>query len=542
MSNRHGIINSLKYGSLLALVLFVSQAVAARASDQVTIPDGTLQGSTVAGTNVRAFLGIPFAAPPVGKLRWRAPQPVHPWKGVRQAVAFGPRCMQAARVFSHLNMIFRDSGPSEDCLYLNVWTPAQAASQRLPVMFWIYGGGFQAGATSEPRQEGMNLAKKGVVVVSCNYRLGIFGFFAYPALAKESPHHAAGNYGLMDQIAALRWVRHNIAAFGGDPANVTIFGESAGSWSVSDLMASPLAKGLFQKAIGESGAFFGAGPVLFSPADGLGLAQTEKHGQEFAESIGARSLVALRAIPANKLLEQSAQADPFRWFIPNIDGYVLPQTLDAIFAEGRQSHVPLLAGWNKDEYAPFFYPPQKRTVAIFIKDVKARFGPDADKALKFYPHATPAQARQSIGDLSSDFFTVYATWKWIEMQNKTGGSPVYRYLFSPTLPSPPGYMLSEAPPTKKYAYHSAEIPYVFGDLKILKAPWQPVDFKISHAMMTYWSNFAKTGNPNGAGLPNWPRYTPQDRQVMLLGEDLHAHPATNQKRFEFIDSFVARYR
>jgi len=513
-----------------------SQGGGAPAGHRVATASGTLQGKTVAGTGVRAFLGIPFGEPPVGKLRWRPPKPVKPWKGVRKAVAFGPRSMQPG-IFA--NMVFRDKGPSEDCLYLNVWTPAKSATEKLPVMFWIFGGGFQGGAPSEPRQEGVNLAQKDVVVVSCCYRLGIFGFFAHPALTKESPHHASGNYGLMDQIAALEWVKKNIAAFGGDPNNVTIFGESAGSFSVSDLMASPLAKGLFHKAIGESGAFFGAGPMIFSPPDKLGLAQTEKEGQEFAESIGAWSLAALRAIPAKRLM-QSAQAHP--WFVPNIDGYVLPQTLDTIFAEGKQSKVPLLAGWNKDEYAPVFYPREKPTPANLIKAVKARFGSKADRALKLYPHATAAQARQSLGDLTSDFFTVYPTWKWLEMQNQTGDSPVFRYLFTRMIPSPPGYMSGEVPLTKKCAYHSQEIEYVFGTLESLKAPWKPADFKLSDAIMAYWSNFAKTGNPNGPGLPHWPRYTPRNRQEMILDKNLHARRTTDQKRFEFIDSFIARYR
>jgi para-nitrobenzyl esterase len=425
---------------------------------------------------------------------------------------------------------------SEDCLYLNVWTPAKSAAESLPVMFWIYGGGFQAGGTSEPRQEGMNLAKKGVVVVSCNYRLGIFGFFSHRELSKESHHHASGNYGLMDQIAALRWVKENIAAFGGDSHNVTIFGESAGSFSVSALMASPLARGLFQKAVGESGAFFGAGPQLHSAEF---LDQTENAGQKFAKSIGATSLAELRAIPADRLMQESSRGN----FWPNIDGYVLPREVNTIFAEGRQSHVPLLAGWNKDENASVLYstktPP---TAENLIKTIKARFGPEADQALRFYPHATEAEVRQSTEDLASAFFTVYGTWKWLEMQNKTGDSPVYRYLFTRTPPEPPDAMAGKVPLVKLGARHSAEIEYVFGVLKWKSAPWEPVDFKVSDAMMSYWSNFAKTGNPNGGDLPHWPRYTPHDRQVMLLGPEIHARPATDQKRFDFIDSFVARYR
>ncbi|HEX5411582.1 MAG TPA: carboxylesterase family protein [Terriglobia bacterium] len=518
---------------LLALVLAVPPIGVARAADQVKIASGSLQGVTVDHSNVRAFLGVPFAAPPVGKLRWRPPQPVEPWHGVRKAAAFGPRCMQR-NIYS--DMVFRDAGPSEDCLYLNVWTPAKSASEHLPVMLWIYGGGFQAGGTSEPRQEGMNLAKKGVVVVSCNYRLGIFGFFSHAALTKESPHHASGNYGLMDQVAALRWVKQNIAAFGGDPNNVTIFGESAGSFSVSFLMASPLAKGLFQKAIGESGASFGAGPNLH-PAETL--AQSGKAGEKFAQSIGATSLAALRAIPGRKLSEESAKGH----FWPNIDGYFLPQDVNTIFAEGRQSHVPLLAGWNKDEEAGVLYskttPPTAENLA---KRLRERFGPDAAQARRYYPHSTPAETRQSTENLASDFFTVYDTWKWLEMQNKTGDSPVYRYLFTRTPPAPLSDTDDGIPVVKLGARHSAEIEYVFGVLKWQKIPWQPVDFKVSDAMMTYWSNFAKAGNPNGSGLPHWPRYSQQDRQVMILGQNIHSQPATDQKRFEFIDSSVARYR
>ena len=533
MLNRNGIFHSPGYAFVLALAIIVSQAFAARAADQVAIVSGTLLGKTVPGTNVRAFLGIPFAAPPVGKLRWQPPQPVQPWQGVRKAVAFGPRCMQR-RVYS--DMVFRDKGPSEDCLYLNVWTPAHSAAQRLPVMFWIYGGGFKAGSTSEPRQEGMNLAKKGVVVVSCNYRLGIFGFFSYPGLTKESPYHASGNYGLMDQIAALRWVEQNISAFGGDPNNVTIFGESAGSSSVSALMASPLANGLFQKAIGESGAEFGAGPHLSTLQP---LARTEAAGQKFAESIGAMSLAALRAIPAGKLLKEAAKGR----FRPNVDGYFLPQDENTIFAEGRQSHVPLLAGWNKDESMGNVYskktPPTPKNL---VKDIRKHFGPEADQAMKFYPHATATEARQSTETLASDFAAVYKTWKWLEMANKTGGSPVYRYLFTRTPPEPLSNTDDGVPLVKLGARHSAEIPYVFGVLTWKEIPWQPVDFKISDAMMTYWSDFAKTGNPNGDGLPHWPRYTPHDRQLMVLGPHIHARPSTDEKRLEFIDSFIARYR
>ncbi len=527
---------------LLPLVLAVTQVAGLCASTRVRIDSGMIQGRASADHKIRIFEGIPFAAPPVGQLRWRAPQPVQPWKGVRKTVAFGPRCMQKKVFKVFLDLVFRDNGPSENCLYLNVWTPATSANENLPVMFWIFGGGFEGGSTSEPRQDGENLARKGVVVVSCNYRLGIFGFFSYPALNRESPHHTSGDYGLMDQIAALRWVRDNISAFGGDPHNVTIFGESAGSLSVSVLMASPLARGLFQKAIGESGAFFGAGPKMYVTES---LAQSEKAGEKFAKSIGATSLAQLRAIPAHKLMKESAKEVAENQFWPNIDGYVLPQSVYTIFSEGKQSHVPLLAGWNKDEASFALFSAEKPTAENLVKKIKARFGPDAGEALKLFPHATPAEARRSTEALANDYFIVYGTWKWLQMQNQTGDSPVYRYLFARKPPEPPGVMTldGKVPLVKLGARHSAEIPYVFGNPEWRKAPCQPVDFKISDAMMSYWTNFAKTGNPNGPGLPRWPRYDSKDGyQVMVLGPHIHARPAEHRKRFEFLDSYIARYR
>ena len=330
--------------SLLALALLLG--VTARAANDVRTDAGSVEGTASADGKVRIFKGIPFAAPPVGDLRWKAPQPAAHWTGVKKATEFGARCMQG-NIYG--DMAFRDSGPSEDCLYLNVWTPATSANAHLPVMVWIYGGGFAAGATSEGRQDGEVLAKKGVVVVSMNYRLGIFGFFSHPELDKESGHNASGNYGLLDQVAALQWVRKNIAAFGGDPGNVTIFGESAGSFSVSALMASPLSKDLFQRAIGESGSFLGKGLGTRT------LAASEADDGKFAESIGAASLAALRAKPAADLLAAAMKQKDVR-FWPNIDGYFFPKDPHAIYANGEQCHVPLLAGWNRDEgsYRAFF--------------------------------------------------------------------------------------------------------------------------------------------------------------------------------------------
>ncbi|MGC1107731.1 MAG: carboxylesterase family protein [Candidatus Acidiferrales bacterium] len=426
----------------------------ARAAGQVRIASGIVEGTTSADGTVRIFEGIPYAAPPVGQLRWRAPQPAPVWQGVRKAAEFGARCMQG-NIYSDMN--FRDGGSSEDCLYLNVWTPAKSADANLPVMVWIYGGGFAAGSTSEGRQDGEMLAKKGVVVVSMNYRLGVFGFFSYPALTKESKYKASGNYGLLDQVAALEWVQKNISAFGGDPHRVTIFGESAGSFSVSALVASPLARGLFERAIGESGAFLGKAPMVKS------LAESETDGKEFAESLGANSLDALRAIPAAELLAAATKYNLTR-FWPNVDGYFFPEDPHAIYASGKQSHVPLLAGWNMDEggYRAFFQKANP-TAENFAVRARAMFGSNANEFLKLYPAATDEEAKRSAQDLSGDQFIAFGTWKWIEMQRTTGESTVYRYEFDDAPPEPEGQ-------PSQGAYHSSEIEFVFETLPSKKLP------------------------------------------------------------------------
>jgi para-nitrobenzyl esterase len=447
--------------------------------------NGVLEGVVSADGKVRTFKGIPYAAPPVGPLRWKAPQPAAAWTGVRKATEYPARCMQAP---IYPDMIFHDNGPSEDCLYLNLWMPAAPAQPRLPVMVWIYGGGFAAGATSEPRQDAGNLSKKGVLVVTMNYRLGVFGFFSHPALARESGRNAAGNYGLLDQVAALKWVKDNIAVFGGDPDNVTIFGESAGSFSVSALMASPLAQGLFRRAIGESGAFFG---------DTLRLrarAETEKADAEFAKSsLGTDSMEALRAKPAADILQAASRAGAPR-FVPNIDGYFLPESVEAIFAAGKQSHVPLLAGWNADEQSyRSILGRDDPTPENFLARARSLYGAHAETILKLYPATTAAQAKRSAQDLAGDRFIAYGTWKWMELHLKTGKAPVYRYRFEQTLPLP----ADAAADAEATAPHASEIEFVFQVLSSRKLPWRPEDRKVSDLMGSYWSNFAKTGDPNG---------------------------------------------
>ena len=362
---------------VFALLTFVQVVAAQLRQVQLRTAYGVLEGVVSADGKVRTFKGIPYAAPPVGHLRWQPPQPAPSWTGVRKATEYAPRAMQG-RIFD--DMIFKDDGPSEDCLYLNLWMPADSPEAKLPVMFWIHGGGFVAGSSSEPRQDAGNLSKKGVMVVSLNYRMGVFGFFAHPELTRESKHHASGNYGLLDQVAALQWVKDNIATFGGDPANVTIFGESAGSMSVSALMASPLARGLFDRAIGQSGACFSTNRPLQS------LATSEEAGVTFAESAFATSsLAALRAKPAQELLDASLK-QPRPSFSPNIDGYFLPADCHAIYSGGKQSHVSLLAGWNRDEggYRSFFGGDEP-TVANYVARARVRFGGDAEDFLKLYP-------------------------------------------------------------------------------------------------------------------------------------------------------------
>jgi para-nitrobenzyl esterase len=502
------------------------------AAQEVKTTGGIVTGTTVADGTIRVFSGVPYAAPPVGDLRWRAPQPVTPWQGVKDATTPGPACMQG-KVFDDISF----PQLSEDCLTVNITTPAKAA--RLPVMVWIHGGGFMAGGGAEPRHDGQAFARKGIVLVSINYRLGVFGFLAHPELTKESPVRASGNYGLLDQVAALRWVKDNIAAFGGDPGNVTIFGESAGSFSVSALVATPLAKGLFHKAVGESGAFFSAtlGPVP--------LAKAEEQGTAFATAIGADSLAALRARPAQELLEIAAKSK--QRFSPIVDGHFLPKDVAAIYAAGEQSHVPLLAGWNADEIrAAVTLRPEKPTAQTFAENTRKQYGPLADTILKVYPAADDAEALESAAALGSDMFIGYGTWKWIETHLATGKSPVYRYSFDRKIPVPADQKVNGVPVTSKDigARHAGEIEYVFGALErsLPKVPWEPADRTLSDAMTSYWANFARTGDPNGSGLPKWSPYTRDGLRVLHLDVEIKEAADALRARYEALDAAITAAR
>ena len=468
---------------------------------RVKIANGVLEGTAEAG--LRVFRGVPFAAPPVGPLRWREPQPAANWTGVRKAIQFGPRAMQRP-LFG--DMVFRSNGISEDCLYLNVWAPAQtSATQRLPVLVYFYGGGFLAGDGSEPRYDGASLARRGIIAITVNYRLNVFGFLAHPELTQESPHHASGNYGLLDQNAALRWVQQNIAAFGGDPRRVTIGGESAGSYSVSAQMASPLSKSLISGAIGESGSLLGGQSTV-------PLAEAEQLGTKLAASLGATSLPALRTLPAEQLLAATAQPG-FERFPVTIDGYLLPQAPARIYVAGQQAPVPLLVGWNSQEQSyQAVLGEVMPTKAGFASAVQGLYGSRTAEILNVYAPTTDDDVAQVATDLASDRFIGLNTWRWADGHATTSRHPVYRYLFSrprpasPTSPVAPGAAVPAPPkPLLAGAVHAAEIEYALGNLATNHVyDWQPADYKVSETMQRYFVNFIKTGNPNGPNLPTWP--------------------------------------
>jgi para-nitrobenzyl esterase len=502
-----------------AVCLVAGSAAVAQAVPQpptVKIAQGELAGKFIADARQKAFLGLPYAAPPVGELRWKAPQPAAGWKRVRDATKFGNRCEQW-----HIwnDYVFLDSGPSEDCLFLNVYTPASAKrSAKLPVMLWIHGGGFAVGAGSEPRYTNSGLVDRGVVLVTINYRLNVFGFLASEDLMKEGGGHA-GNYGLMDMAAALRWVRANIAAFGGDPANVTVFGESAGSFAVSALSAAPETRGLFAKMIGESGAFFGGALPL------IPLQQKAQRDQAWVNALGVKDLAELRRLPPDKIIA-AAQAKGTIGFGPVVDGAFLPESVPEIYAAGKEAHVPAIIGWNHDERAGTLS--KDMTVEKWKVFAAEHYGKDADAFLAAFPAENDAQAQRSADEYTTEQFIALGAWRWAEADAATGQAPVYRYGFD--LVAPPSSMH----PDGKYAWHSDELEYVFGTLDVRQgSTWRPEDRKLSEQMMGYWSNFARTGDPNGAGLPTWPRFD-SDKAVLQLNDPITSTPDLQRSQYEFL--------
>ena len=496
---------------------------------QVKIENGLIEGVYDTKSGIQMYLGVPYAKPPVGLLRWKAPQALDNWTGVKSTKSFGPRPIQA-RVFD--DMVFRSDGMSEDCLYLNVWTPATRNTKGLPVLVYFYGGGFVGGDGSEPRYDGAAMAAKGIVVVTVNYRLNIFGFFAHPELSKESPYKASGNYGLLDQHAALRWVSRNIASFGGDPQMVTIAGESAGSVSVSAQMVSPLSKGLIAGAIGESGAAIR--PTLFPVA----LADAEKEGLEFATKAGFPKLAQLRALSTRELYEIYKESKRFGFSLV-IDHYFFPKSPVEIFKAREQAQVPLLVGWNSAEIpAMAFMHGQPNTEEAYIKRVKEDYPDNADEVLKLYPHTSPTEIEVSATALASDRFIAYSTWKWFDLHRKNSSKPVYRYLYSKKLPATT--RPENARPFLIGAPHACEIEYCMGNLSYNKEyVWTPDDYAVSQTMVNFFANFIMTGNPNGEKLPDWLVASPDDATppVMIIDVNSHVEKGYHDARYVFHDRF-----
>ncbi len=510
---------------------------------QVKIENGVIEGNYDTKSGLQVYLGVPFAKPPVGDLRWKAPQPLDNWQGVKETKKFGPRPVQGI-VFG--DMKSRSDGLSEDCLYLNVWTPAKRNTTGLPVLVYFYGGGFVAGDGSEPRYDGAAMAKKGIVVVTVNYRLGLFGFFAHPELSAEAPYKASGNYGLLDQHAGLKWVQKNIAAFGGDPKKVTIAGESAGSISVSAQMASPLSKNLIAGAIGESGA--GINPTL-APVP---LAEAEKVGKEFAEKAGYTSLAQLRKASTLELFEVYQESRRFG-FPTVIDGYFYTKTIPETFKAKEQAMVPLLLGWNSAEIPGMaFMQGQPYTEDSYLKKVKEAYPENHQEVLKLYPSGSEKQIELSATALASDRFIAYSTWKWFDLHRKNSSQPVYRYLYSKLRPPLRDQSLApglaggtvkagdNAPkmPEPVGAPHACEIEYCMGNLDLVDDyAWTADDYKVSETMLSYFANFIISGNPNGENLPQWPAAEATDTTppVMVIDVESKAVDAKDDARYSFLD-------
>jgi para-nitrobenzyl esterase len=507
-------------------ILLLAMIAAALWADEMPAPvkveGGLVQGAVESGLTV--YRGVPFAAPPVGDLRWRAPEPAAKWEGVRQALKFGPSCVQGMRAPA------AGQGPEtgEDCLYLNVWTPAKSPRDRIPVLVWIYGGGFNAGATSEPNYSGEKLAQKGVVLVSIAYRVGRLGFLAHPDLSAESRNHVSGNYGLLDMIAGLQWVRKNIGAFGGDPRRVTIFGESAGGIAVSMLCASPLAKGLFQGAISQSGGSFGPPRPTTFPGENLKrLADAERSGEAYAKAAGASSIAELRKLPADKL-QAAGRGMGLAW--PIIDGWVIPDDQYKLYEAKRYNDTPILVGYNSDEGASFSPP---KTPQEYVAAVKARYGPFADKLIAAYPPGSAAVAKTA-RDLTRDAAFGWHTWIWARLEAQTGKSKVFYYCFDqhPEYPA-------DSPRAGYGSPHGSDVAYVFQHVNTSNPQITKSDIAISDAMAIYWTNFAKRGDPNGEGVPAWPAFSDAKPVVMYFAQTPHTGPVPSAEGLKVLDEYFA---
>jgi len=495
--------------AFLAATLCAYGTAFAAMNQPVKIDTGTVSGAATDSPEVTVFKGIPYAAPPVGDLRWRAPKPAAHWEGVRKADEFGPVCMQGGK-----------QKMSEDCLYLNVWTGAKAAAEKRPVMVWIYGGGYYTGSGSMPMYDGAALAKKGAVVVTFNYRLGEFGFFSYPGLTKESDRRGAANFGVLDSLAALEWVKKNIARFGGDPKQVTIFGESAGAGMVANLMTIPRAKGLFVRAIGESSAW---STIHVEPLETL--ANAEKAGSKIADGLGAKSLADLRAEPAEAILKAGQGTGPV------VDGWLIPEDPGKVFAEGRQTDVPVLAGSNRDES----FGGNPKSATDFVEQAHKRFGDMADAFLKLYPASSDEEARESAFYAGRDEMA-FVMRNWARLAAKPGKSKSFVYFFTQQPPRLPNVRGPFAPGPHGTATHVSEILYVFDHLDGSRT-WTDSDRQVADEMSSYWVNFARTGDPNGTGLAKWPVYDGNSPSVRVFGNPPEGAQAPGEARLAFFQSY-----
>ncbi len=515
-------------------VILAASPIAAAMENPVTTKSGKVSGIPGSDPAITAFKGIPFAAPPVGELRWRSPQPPPPWQGVRNAANFGASCIQTIvkerKPWTYEFMTHSEI--SEDCLFLNVWTPAKFSTEKHPVFFYIYGGGFSEGSGAVPVYDGEGLAKKGLVVVTANYRIGLLGFLAHPELSKESGYKASGNYGLLDQMAALRWVHDNIAAFGGDPGCVTIAGQSAGGMSVHDLIASPLAKGLVHRAIVQSGgSSVGGGGISMGT-----LAESEVDGLGFAKSKGANSLAELRAVTWQKLTEAAPAAigrgrsGPSLFpFSPIVDGYVLPMPVRESMAQGKQNDVPTLTGVNAGELGGLTGPPSPPTSESFIRWARQRYSLLADEFLRIYPAATDQEAALAQAQSSRDQSLV-SLYLWAKQRAAKAKTKSFIYLWDHAMPGPDVAQYG--------AFHSSEVPYVLNTLYRSDRPFTEEDRKIAAMMSSYWANFAATGDPNGKGLPQW-NPVGDKHEVMEVGDKTGTIPAAADKpKFAFFEKYL----
>jgi len=478
---------------------------------------GVVSGKTNSDGTVSIFMGVPFAAPPTGDLRWKPPQPPVKWEGVKECVTPSASAMQSPpNPFMMWTKEFMAplEPLSEDCLYLNIWTPAKSTGEKLPVMVWIHGGAFTGGSGTVPLYDGEEICKKGIVYVTINYRLGVFGFLAHPELTAESPLKTSGNYGILDQIEALKWISRNIMAFGGDPGNVTIAGQSAGSFSVNAIMISPFAKGLFHRAIGQSGGMFGGGPGLV-----YDLKAAEAAGLKYVDQIKAGSVKDLRTKSTEELMKGRGQ-----WGII-IDNIVMPDASET-FASGKQNDVPLIAGWNAEDG---FSMASEKSVDTYRKEAEKRYGDYASEYLKAFPAATDEEIKK-YQKITSVLSFGWQNYNWVKMQSTTGTGKAYLYYFIHVPPGEPNYG----------AFHSAEFGYALKTLKLWNRPFTPVDWDLTEKMSSYWVNFAKTGDPNGEGLPEWPAFNANNPQVIEFGDEVKSTPLPFKEQLEFFDKYNNR--